>query len=66
MRISTAEARGIWGPAAGAASDCALVVVPRAFSQMVMTFRGSQRKPRVLVVQSRLFVTGERRGALIS
>ena len=32
--ISTAQAREIWGPAAGACRDCALLVVPRAFSYM--------------------------------
>ena len=40
MCISTAQARRIWGPAAGASSDCALVVLPCAFSRMVVTFRG--------------------------
>ena len=43
MCISTAQARKIWGPAAGASSNCALVVVPRAFSYMVVTFRGRRR-----------------------
>ena len=48
--ISTAHARKIWWGAAGARHDCALVVVPCC----------SQGKPRVLVVQSRLFMTGAR------
>ena len=42
--ISTAQARRIWGPAAGASDDCALVVVPCAFSHMVVTFRGRRRE----------------------
>ena len=37
--ISTAQARRIWVSAAGACRDCALVVVPRTFSDMVVTFR---------------------------
>ena len=59
MCISTAQARRIWVFAAGASNDCAPVVVPCAFSHMVITFRG-RRKGVVLVLQSRLFVTGAR------
>ena len=39
MCISTAQARQICVGAAGASNDCALVVVPCAFSHMVITFR---------------------------
>ena len=38
--ISTAQACKIWVCAAGAYRDCALAVVPRAFSDMGVTFRG--------------------------
>ena len=64
--ISTAQARRIWVSTAGASRDCALVVAPNAFSDI--TFRGRHTgKPRALVVQSRLFVTGARdRSGLIS
>ena len=34
--------------AAGASNDCALVVVPRAFSHMVITFRGRRKGNLVL------------------
>ena len=60
---STAQARKICLPAAGASSSCALVVAPCAFSHMVVIFRGRRNgKPRVLnlVLQSRLFATGAR------
>ena len=40
MCISTAQARRIWVAAAGASSDCVLVVVPCVFWCMVVTFRG--------------------------
>ena len=40
MRISTAQAHKVWVAAADASSDCTLVVVPRAFSHMAVTFRG--------------------------
>ena len=40
----------------GACPDCALVVAPRAFSDMVV--RQAEEKPRASVVHSRLFVTG--------
>ena len=60
MCISTAQARRIWVAAVGASSDCALVVAPRAFSHMVVTFRGREGTPGVLVLESRLLVTGAR------
>ena len=37
------EARRIWGPAAGASDDCALVVAPCTFSHMMVTFRGRRK-----------------------
>ena len=40
---STAQVRRIWVAAASASSDCALVVVPRAFSDMAIAFRGRRR-----------------------
>ena len=43
MCISTAQARKICLPAAGASSVCALVVVPCAFWYMVVTFRGRRK-----------------------
>ena len=43
MCTSTAQARRIWVAAVGASSDCALVVVPCAFSHMVVTFRGRRK-----------------------
>ena len=45
----------------GGCFDCALVVVPCAFSHMVVTFSWqAQEKPRAFVVQFRFFVTGSR------
>ena len=41
MCISTVQARKICLP--GASNDCALVVVPCAFSHMVLTFRGRRK-----------------------
>ena len=60
MCTSTAQARRIWVSAAGASSD--------AFSAHGDHFSWqAQGKPRVLVLQSRLFVTGARdRRCLIS
>ena len=59
--IWTAQAREIWVAGACACRDCALVVVPRAFSHMVVTCRGRRKGNRVFfVAQSRLFVTGAR------
>ena len=43
MCISTAQPRKICLPAAGASSDCALVVAPCAFSHTVVTFRGRRK-----------------------
>ena len=55
------QARKIWLAGAGASRDCALVVVLRAFSDMVVTFRGRRKGNLVLWwFQSRLFVTGAR------
>ena len=59
--ISTAQAREIWGPAAGACRDCALVVTPYACSHMAVTFRGRRKRNLVfwmggtLVKYSRLY-----------
>ena len=39
----TAQAHKICLPPVGASSDCALVVVPCAFSHMVVTFRGRRK-----------------------
>ena len=58
MCISTAQARRIWGPAAGASSNCALVVVPCAFWYMVVTFRGRCKGNLVLWCSKVNFVTG--------
>ena len=63
--ISTAQAHKICLPAAGASNNCALVVVPWAFSHMVISFCGRRKGnlmfwPHALVLQSRLFVTGGR------
>ena len=59
--ISTAQARRIWVAGACACRDRALVVVPRAFWYMVITFRGRRKGNLVfLVLQSRLFVAGAR------
>ena len=41
--ISTAQAREIWVAAASACRDCALVVVPCALSDMVVTFLGRRK-----------------------
>ena len=46
--ISTAQARRIWLGVEGASSDCALNVVPCAFSHMVVTFRGRRKGNLVL------------------
>ena len=43
MCLSTAQAHTVWVPRAGASNDCALVLVPCAFSHMVVTFRGRRR-----------------------
>ena len=43
MCISIAQAHKICLPPAGASSDCALVVVLRASSHMVVTFRGRRK-----------------------
>ena len=58
--IPTAQSRKVCLAAAGGCCDCALVVVPCAFSDMVVTFRGRRKETAFLVVQSRLFVTGAR------
>ena len=42
--ISTAQACRIWWAGAGACRDCALVVVPCAFLDMVVIFRGRRRE----------------------
>ena len=71
MCTSTAQAHEVWGPAAGASSDCALVVVPCAFWYMVVTFRG-RCKGKVqgigaVLLRNAVFVdVGDRRGAQIS
>ena len=61
MCTSTAQARRIWVAAAGASSDCALVVVPCAFSCMVITFRGRRKGNLVFwCFKVDFFVTGAR------
>ena len=56
------QARRIWWARAGTLRDCALVVAPCTFSQLVITLRGT-RKGNL----GGLFVTGagDRSGALI-
>ena len=57
VHFDCAESHRIWLSATGAGRDCALVAVPCAFSDMVVTFRGRRKeKPRaLLVVQKRLY-----------